>query len=283
MKRAGHIKAKLVVGATICAITIITTVTLVFAAIGHNFFAEPKNRPNINKNAIWDSELGMYISGDFEKDSKSRLIQKEEITDMYDGAVVTSPEQEWIAKHSDSKDPIDLAILKAVSLESQSKPSLLSSIQVENAEGVQEAIKDLTPEQLPELWRRACEEPAFRAFKLEAMEKLLGISFNVGLYDKNSQKSWYESFRTLKKELKQKAFQKETDYTKYGLLALPVLSEAKADSGDDVGKAMKEVLQKQGIASSLSDTELEGWIDSNSDCINAVSQVIDAEYDWTEP
>lgn len=62
----------------------------------------------------------------------------------------------------------------------------------------------------------------FRAFKLAAMEKLLGISFDLGLYDKNSQKSWYESFSALKKELRKSSFQKDTDYSKYGLLALPV-------------------------------------------------------------
>lgn len=46
---------------------------------------------------------------------------------------------------------------------------------------------------------------------------------------------------------------------------------------------MKEVIQKQEIASGLSDSGLDGWIDNNSNCINAVSQVIDAEYEWAEP
>jgi hypothetical protein len=275
-------RTKLLIGTFICIFTILMTATIVLAANGH-FFAEPEKRPDISKNAIWDSELGMYTNGDYEKDSNGNLILKEEAADEIGSEDPASPEQQWISQHNDSKDPIDLAIMKSIRLASEKKPSILSSIQVSDSEEIQEAIGDLTLDQLPELWRRACEEPAFRPLKLAAIEKLLGISFDLGLYDKNSQNSWYHNFNALKKELYQGTYQYHKDYSKYGLLALPVLTEGIEGGKNDSLQITKDILINNDIVSPSSDTELQEWIEVNISYVNDISTVIDTDYEWVEP
>ena len=154
--------------------------------------AEPESRPDIPADAYWDSNLGMYVREGYRNGSLEiyRLDQKP--ADAMVGEPLESPEAKWLREHADSEDVIDLAILRSVEGLIAEPASLLSSMSPRDSSAILDAVSALSASDYPELWRRICEEPVFRAQKIVAMERFLGLSFDeLGLYDPDAQKMWY--------------------------------------------------------------------------------------------
>lgn len=259
------------------------------------FYPEPKIRPDIPETAIWDSSLGMYISDDYIKDSHGGYVLNEEKMNAFDPENVFSPEEAWLSTHYDSSDPIDMAIFRSVELIMQEPPTLLSSIDARDSVSIRKAIEKLDYSLLPKLWERTCEEPAFRAQKLVAMENLLSLQIDVGLYDKNAQKQWFDTFNFLRKELLNNTTSIDgNSFRKYGVLILPILVDdyQRNSTGQNIlHQIIPKIAGNTIYGEDFDDTSLteadtkkkvDQWLLDNYATIKAISSVLYSDYLWVE-
>ena len=147
----------------------------------------------------------------------------------------------------------------------------------------------LSASDLPDLFREACTEPAYRALKLCWLEMILQTDLGYGLYDAAAQESWYSSFMALKSSLPPAEIT-ESDYAGYGALLLPCLvSKLKEERLSENECAVLFRLQNdlsglqiQGIVPvRVEDTEgALRWITENASVIEAVRAVAAAAPEW---
>ena len=255
--------------------------------------AEPKSRPDIPADAYWDSNLGMYVREGYQNGSLEiyRLDQKP--ADAMVGESLESPEAKWLREHEDSEDVIDLAILRSVEGLIAEPASLLSSMSPRDSSAILDAVSALSASDYPELWRRICEEPVFRAQKIVAMERFLGLSFDeLGLYDPDAQKMWYEAFMQRKSELLSDSQISVRDVERYGALLLPVLAQK---SGGTLSEG-----EAAALVSLMDLTVQNGWFDETSArgdisfaasgkwtaetqaYISAVEEILASDYEWVD-
>lgn len=256
------------------------------------YYPEPSVRPDIRDDAVWDTELGMYISGDYVKDDSGKYVLDIEKFNKNDPTEVKSPEEEWLVSHENSKNAIDIAILKSVELSLNKKPSFSSTISPRDSDVLLKSINSIPATSLPELWKRACLEPAFRPLKLVALEKILDISFSdLGLYDSLAQKIWYESFIDLKTNLLSTELSAK-NVADYGNLLIPKMVE-KFEAGE---LKENELTCFASIINNIDKNEfinispmskpveakddIRAWISQNSDFIAAINEVIKNNWDW---
>ena len=250
---------------------------------------EPKIRPDISVNAKWDDKLGMYISDDYIKDENGEYIINIDKFTEHDPDTLFSPEQEWLKKRGDSKDLIDMAILKTVELSSAEPPSLswiLSAIGPHDQKFMVDTMSELDICLLPTIWERTCTEVAFRSQKLLAMELLLGIRWDYGLYDSFAQKLWYECFIETQKEIIEAT--DVNNITRHGILALPKLvNEYKSGNRQSI-EAIHTVMDSNSTLVYLNRSDADGkinvdtWIRDNEDIIIVLNEVLLSNHIWAE-
>ena len=275
-----------IAGLGVLSIALTLCLIMIVSANGKKKIPEPKNRPDIREDAVWDEELGMYISGDLVKDENGEYILK---PDAQDDEPMIDFEEEWRMKHVSSEDPIDQAILLSLKL-SQENPDnpLLSARTPQRSEAILTAMRTIPIEVYPDVWERCCTEVAYRAQKLAGMEQFLNISLEYGLYDPWAQEQWYLRFTEMKASLPAGEVTKE-DALRYGNLLLPLLEE-RLKSGN-LGSGEWTVLQTMIPEASeqfdfpektvSSRKEALDWFAAYENLTNAIRQIIANDYDWT--
>ena len=238
------------------------------------YYPEPDVRPNVPADAVWDAELGMYVR-----------VENNTTGDGALGADEPSPEDRWLTEHQNSTDEIDQAIMRSIALSQNSNSNkFLSSVSPRDSVAIQESMSGLSAECYPELWRQACEEPAFRAQKLIALEMFLGISFDdLGLYDATAQKIWYESFLNRRAQLQTVMTVSESDVSKYGNLLLPMFSD-KAEKGtlsnDEKAVFLSSFASGNEAVSLDLSMDVMRVVREQEDKIQAINQILNETYEW---
>ena len=192
-----------------------------------NYYPEPDTRPDIRSDAVWDSELGMYVSQDLVKNADGEYEINPDVfidDDCYD------PEGEWNIAHMDSMDEVDRAIALSVQLSilhmnDTPEKRLSSCPDAMSDEDILFAMRRIPVEFYPQIWERICLERAYRPQKIVALLKFTGITTRWGLYDQWAQKQWYMEFNLLRSEIKElrNTHITEEDEEKYGNMLLPIL------------------------------------------------------------
>lgn len=253
---------------------------------------EPETRPEgLRADAYWDSELGMYISGDFEKNAEGVYELKKEYlySNMSEDVGRIDPNERWLTTEYNDQNPIDRAIMLSVELGKEEQPNMfLSAVSPQSSEAIIKAMKTIPIEYYPELWERCCTEVAFRAQKLTAMEQFLGISLHVGLYDLWAQDNiWKNEFLTRKNNLPENELT-EAAFETYGNLLLPTLrekleNETLSFAEWDLLKGMISKLNNQfGFSEETpaSEQEAKKWMENHNNLIDAIRIIIDSNYSW---
>lgn len=255
---------------------------------GKETFPEPEVRPaQLREDAYWDAELGMYISGDFIKNENGEYKLKTEAVINGD---TTDYNAIWLSQSCNLEDPIDQAILLSIEMNNkeQEQPSYFSSITPQQSTAILQAMKTIPIECYPELWRRCCEEIAFRAQKLTAMEQFLGISLNYGLYDLWAQDHlWAKDFVALKNNVPDHAFTQE-DREKYGNLLLPSLRERLFSGSltEEEWILLRELIEQASSQFEFRKGDLsteknaKEWMEDHKSLINAIQDIIESDYCW---
>lgn len=264
------------------------------------YYSEPDVRPSVPEDAVWDSELGMYISGDFTKDDSGKYVVREEkfYSDQEDSV---SPEQAWRSSHNKSTNEIDMAIWQSINTK-ETDPSLLlwSSISPRDYKSVMDAMHTLHVSSLPELWERVCTEPAYRPLKLVALEEMMNLPLDYGLYDSMAQKMWYDTFLERKNSIPAENISMK-DVEIYGNLLLPILAEKlKSDTitKDEMSVFVKTIQEASNtgfvqtlefeekadgqniLEAQVSKKKLSGWVSQNEELIHAINEVINSSWQW---
>ena len=291
-----HTKLLTVLGIVLCSVLIVS-LTFQLISVGAKAqpkaeYPEPAVRPDIREDAVWDSELGMYVSSDFKKEEAEKLKKD---PDGLNSDSVESPEEIWLKNHADSQNEIDLCIKRSVELASEAEPSLFSSASPRASEAILTAMSALSPASYPEVWERLCKEPVFRPQKLVALEQFLSIEFrDLGLYDALAQRLWFDSFNALRKDvsgLSSDAITKE-DLAKYGNLLLPALSKKAADQtlqASELG-VLNELIanmnhrfhQNMEPVSLASKEAAADWFKAHKDTVDAIEKILQNDFTWAE-
>ena len=270
---------------------VVSVVILTTISIGdQKGIPEPKVRPDVPADAVWDSELGMYISGDYVKDENGNYVLDMEKFTQSDPDVIYDPEGEWYNKHKNSDDPIDQAILKSLASDEEGPPLFRSAISPYDYEETVSIMGSLDFKLLPELWKRTCTEPAYRPQKLLAMELLLGEKWEFGLFDHTAQKLWYEHFTTMQKEILNTKDPEKL--TQYGILSLPVLAAEYQDGEKAAVDSIQRIVNKNEVKSkkdimlndttALDATNLDTWLMKNDEKISTLKELLNCSYEWVE-
>lgn len=291
-----HSKLLAIFGILLCAFLIVALsvqfVSTIAYAQSKKQYQEPSVRPDIREDAVWDSDLGMYISGDYIKNTEGKY---ELNPDSFVCDTAESPEEKWWLLHADSKNEIDLAIKYSVELASKEAPTIYSSISPRSSEAILTAMSALSPSCYPEVWERICIEPAYRAQKIVALEQFLGVFFDdLGLYDHLAQRKWFDSFNALRQEISDQSFEQisKADYAQYGNLLLPMLAQKAMDNTlheselkvlgemiENMNKQFHPSLENASITSTKAASE---WFDAHLSTIEAISEIIQSNYTWVE-
>lgn len=268
-------------------------VTISAAQKGKENYPEPVERPDIRADAYWDSELGMYVSGDYRKNADGSYVLNRDNADRLSDAVTESPEQKWLKEHEGSENEIDRAILASVARAMNEPPTLLSSFSPRDSDAIRASMSGLSVSSYPELWERICTEPAYRAQKIVAMENFLNISFDdLGLYDAVAQKQWYDSFMELKAELATKTSAVTAqEAEKYGNLLLPMLAR-KADTAtlSDEEQAVLASLTDGIAGKGFSASDFQGVLHAengvsveaigSTELIAVIDEILSQNWEW---
>ena len=267
----------------------ITLFVFIFSAVLMSVFAirsdqgkypEPSSRPAIEEAAVWDSELGMYINSEFTKDENGNYV----LMEQYDSGISSddSPEALWMQEHQESENAIDRAIIQSIKEPLPPLLGLRSSLQPREIPTMVEAMKTIPVSDLPELWQRLVNEPAFRAQKILGIELMTGIIIDHGQFDPNSQRLWCQEFTERKNSIPKEIVY--SDKERYGALLLPALAEKVKQSGlnEEESRLFLELtdipLGQKGIVpmdSSIIESErIAKWITDNTDYLNALQIII---------
>ena len=243
-------------------------------------FDEPEVRPDIRADATWDGELGLYVSSEIVKNEEGEYVIAPEILDAEERP---DYEAEWLATHTDSEDPVDKAILYSLDLIAKEPVNPLSSAIVPQlSDAIVTAAKTIPVEKLPELWEKCCEEPAYRAQKLTAMEVFTGLSFKLGLYDPWAQEQWFIRFSNLVKKLPLGEITKK-DADTYSNLLLPLLAD-KFEAGtisEDELVILEELVKGINTAFDLDETsDIGNWLKVNASWTEALRSLPGTEFSW---
>ena len=277
MNRINHI----LLGITVFVI-LSSAVMMTVSAIRTNQgkYPEPSSRPAIEDAAVWDGDLGMYINSEFTKDEKGNYVLKE----LYDSSISSddSPEALWMQEHQESENAIDRAIIQSIKEPLPPLLGLRSSLQPREIPTMVEAMKTIPVSDLPELWQRLVNEPAFRAQKILGIELMTGIIIDHGQFDPNSQRLWCQEFTERKNSIPKEIVY--SDKERYGALLLPALAEKVKQSGlnEEESRLFLELtdipLGQKGIVpmdSSIIESErIAKWIMDNTDYLNALQIII---------
>lgn len=290
-----HSKTTILCGFLICAILVVTLSCQLFPvahALEKIFYPEPDVRPNITENATWDSELGMYVSNYYKKNASGKY---ELNTDVFFNDKDISSEEQWLLNHADSKDEIDMAIIYSVELAMKEPPTIFSAISPRNSDAILTAMGTLPVSSYPEVWKRLCAEPAYRAQKIVALENFLCICFaDLGLYDPWAQREWYNSLIELKKDLINSSFDivSETEIEKYGYLLLPILMEKTQSNKLSEGELKlfaklihenEKWVRMNNVSNIGSLEDVIKWFDiDGKDIMDSVVEILNNDYTWVE-
>lgn len=250
-------------------------------------YAEPENRPDIPESAVWDEELGMYVSDDLVKnDSGEYEINWDKFTtDMkygtYAGGEVLSADDYWYENHKDSQEPVDRVILESIELLGKMPANTGTSSFPEdpfNNTVITSSMKKLDYTSIPELWKRICTEPGCRIQKIVGLELLLSIRIQNNLCNNDNREGWYHQFLELKKEVSSASLDALT-VENYGYLAVPVLVDRYENGKSSEAEAallaaVNEVTPAVGDA--------KKWLSENRDFITAVRNVLTTDYAWVD-
>ena len=282
----------------ICGVLLCISLTILLSAqlLNSSFasskklYKEPAERPNIRADAIWDEELGMYVSPEYIREKEqSSILMTDFDEEEYD------PETTWLLNHKTSENEIDKAIVKSVELAQKQEPTILSAISPRREDPITSTMRGFSAASYSELWKRICTEPAYRPQKLVAMEFFTGIVFeDLGLYDSLAQHMWFERFNELRPEIIDKDFSSFSsgDIKKYGIFLLPVVYEKckNQDVTEDDILIINEMISGfedgfyKGYVSSKIETsiELEEWFDEHADLLDAVNTILKSDYGWSK-
>lgn len=290
-----HSKITILIGILISTILVVTLSFQIFPmvhALEKNFYPEPDVRPNITENATWDSELGMYVSNDYKKNSSGNY---ELNADIFINDKDISIEEQWLLNHADSKDEIDMAIIYSVESAMKEAPTIFSAISPRNSDSILTAMSTLPVSSYPEVWKRLCTEPAYRSQKIVALENFLCLSFaDLGLYDPWAQREWYNTFNELKKDLINSSFDivSQAEIEKYGYLLLPILmektksdklSESELKLFTELVHENEEWVRMKNVSSIGSLEDIIKWYDmGGKDIMDSVIQILNNDYVWVE-
>lgn len=268
-------------------------ITNVIQAEQKQQYDEPDVRPDIRDDAVWDSYLGMYVSPDLTKDENGEYaINNEVFIDL--GEIDFG--DEWLKEHSDSDNIIDKAILLSREYcseyyESNPLAGLYSSQDPHIDECILKAMRMVPVEDYPELWRRVCEERAFRYQKMLFLEKVIGIDLKLGFADQWAQHRWYELFTELKSNIKNlSGIITEDQVDQYGTLLLPNLqNKVKNECADEKEIAvMNAIVQKlnewaspeKGPEKIETYEDMARWFDKNANIVDSIRAIISDDYPW---
>lgn len=209
-----------------------------------------------------------------------------------------SPEQAWRSSHSKSTNEIDMAIWQSINTR-ETDPSLLlrSSISPRDYKSVMDAVRTLRVSSLPEL---CCTEPAYRPLKLVALEEMMNLPLDYGLYDSMAQKMWYDTFLERKNSIPAENISMK-DVEIYGNLLLPILAEKlKSDTitKEEVSVFVKTIQEASDtgfvqtlefeekaegeniLEAQVSKKQLSSWVSQNEELIHAINEVINSSWQW---
>ncbi len=283
-----------IVACLVCIALLSASLVSVFAAQNEKlYYPEPDVRPDIRADAYWDSELGMYVSGDYRKNASGVYVLNRDNAGSLSDEVIQSPEQKWLKEHAESENEIDRAILASVARAMNEPPTLLSSFSPRDSDAIRESMSCLSVSSYPELWERICTEPAYRAQKIVAMENFLNISFDdLGLYDATAQKQWYDSFMALKTELASKdSAVTVQDAEKYGNLLLPMLARKAdtatlSDAEQAVLASLTDGIAEKGFVASASqgalhsENDISVWASDGAELIAVIDEILSQNWEW---
>lgn len=198
-------------------------------------------------------------------------------------------EEKWLGEHKDPSDPIDLAIFRLAELTDKYRADdpysrLYSSASPRRSRAIVEASREIPASSYPALWERACTEPAFRPFKLVALERFLGIELTeYGLYDALAQHMWYEDFTAMKNSLPEGEFT-AADMAKYGNLLLPALYEKAKSDTLTPGEAslLTEQINARFDEKLTTVGEAVSWMEENAPVLDAIRSIIASDHEWAE-
>ena len=259
---------------------IITTETM-------GMFPEPESRPEgLREDAYWDSELGMYINGNYTKSENGNFILKSNNSNTEQAVDYNTS---WFVEVYDPNNPIDQAIILSIKLSnSELEESFLSSVTPQSSSGIRQAMNTIPIEFYPELWERCCTEVAFRAQKLTGIEQFLDIALHYGLYDLWAQDNlWKPDFLERKNGVPERELTK-ADYERYGNLLLPGLRDKlrKGFLTEGEWSLLKEMIANinqqfafQEAAPSSEQEALE-WMEKHHDLTTAIQRTIESDYEW---
>lgn len=247
-------------------------------------YPEPIVRPNIRSDAVWDSQLGMYVSGDLIKGEDGRYYLNPA---LFYSERDDASEELWKADHSNSTDVIDRAILKALESPVDTNP-LLSAVSPHDSAGLMAAMGEIPASAYGEVWKRICTENVYRPQKIAALESFLGIDLGFGLYDQLGQKLWWEEFTALKKQIPEDV-NKENAETYGALLLLPLQKKAETLKEAET-EALTIILEKMKEYPSCGIKELPAsdptaavkWLKAQTALISVIKEIADTDYNWTD-
>ncbi|MBQ7223256.1 MAG: hypothetical protein IJS38_01645 [Erysipelotrichaceae bacterium] len=288
-------KVKYIIGSLIfLAISALLVIQLALSvtAFGRKFYPEPEERPNIRKDAVWDSSIGMYVIPELLTNKKgeynTELIENDnEYIDDYE-----DNETETASKTENSIDRAIISAVKCLRSSMQNDPMLMlySGIDARDVPEIVSAMQQIELKDYSELWRRICIEPDYRVQKIVALEKFIGISLRWGLFDQWAQEKWIEEFNELRYEVRLIDINKltVTDAEKYGALILPAMKD-KADnlalSETDVSlinfcteKIESWLYPGKKPSKLMTDKDVSEWFMNNKEIIVTLKSILENDY-----
>ena len=191
------------------------------------------------------------------------------------------PAEETLEVLHVSDDPIDQAAYIVATHPSNNEVSIYSCIPCRTNKAILAGVEVIPVSCLPELWERACREPASRPLKLVTLEKMLGFEIDdLGLFDPWAQGQWYLRFMERKNDLP-KGEVTEEDALRYGRLLLPMLEE-RLDNGA-LTASEAEIMASLLGAESADEAALRTGLSENSELMDGIEWIIAHDFDWTEP
>lgn len=227
-------KRKSYISILACCVLFLFTISICSASTVK--FPEPKDNNNVPDYAVWDTELGMYISTDVYKDPASgKLFDKKLKPQKYEGTEkFVDPLDTWIQSHKDSTSKVDNALINYYE-EHRSKPvnNSLKSFYDPKEDPYLYNIIQLGYDYLPELFAKIAndEDSAVACTIMAAIEELTKTKNGLIAYDKDSKKLWTDEFKYKKNKAANISQYSSDTIAELGMLAIPYLCD-EIDNGN---------------------------------------------------
>ncbi len=228
----------------VCSVIAVLVISLgVYAFADKVFFPEPPRNSDVPADAIWDSETGGYINGDYKLDPKTNTYNNiKNVPGENDVEVLAV---DWVKSHENSTKPLDIALIKWY------KYSLTLNYDIYRSDinnyakydGFKDIINEIGITNLPEMINMV-NDSLWGEFMIQGVQYLMNTKKieRVG-QSKPEREAWLKTLKNKLSELKTKGIKYE-EVGNLGMFSVPYILDSLNSKDQNASEILSGLLDK---------------------------------------